>query len=363
MATETGRVIVIDDKAEILTPLVAGLKEKLPSVEFEAWRPTRADNPRIKLNELVAPDTALVVTDYDLTTGVRGLFGIAIIAWCQAKAIPVGEYSRAHIHELPGDPNLFELRVPRDNDKAVLFIANIYEGFRQLREAIGEHSESGLAGVGLAELLARVLGRPELESQFSAYMARLDVANAYLLHGIRESIRQGTMDFAEDKKRLVTYIVGHMLVNAILKYPGPIISGRALCAYLGVHESALPQVRPLFRRARYLGPFGCDDEFYWSEDVDDRIESLATEGDDAISQDIGEYHRSIVERELKAKLQRHSCDRCDGKKGGFWCPFSARAVCEDKECSVPGCTWVPLGARLSRVERDFYDEWAPVMGL
>ena len=73
--------------------------------------------------------------------------------------------------------------------------------------------------------------------------------------------------------------------------------------------------------------------------------------------------RAIVEAEVGRTLGRHACDRCQGERGGYWCPFAKRPVCERKDCSVGSSNLIPQGAGLTRIERDFYDTWIPLLGL
>ncbi|MGD0626884.1 MAG: hypothetical protein ABSB32_19520 [Thermodesulfobacteriota bacterium] len=75
-------------------------------------------------------ETALVITDYDLTAGGQtGLFGSTIVDWCNRKLIPVGDYSRANKVNLPKEPNQYEIRVPQDTAKAGQFIISVFDGF------------------------------------------------------------------------------------------------------------------------------------------------------------------------------------------------------------------------------------------
>lgn len=74
---------------------------------------------------------------------------------------------------LPKDPNLFELRVPPDDERSAAFVATMFRGFRALRCGIEMVPTLLTEGRSLAAVLATLLGRPRLESQFAAYMSRL----------------------------------------------------------------------------------------------------------------------------------------------------------------------------------------------
>jgi hypothetical protein len=162
---------------------------------------------------------------------------------------------------------------------------------------------------------------------------------------------------------LLAYVIGHILLNAILKYPGPILSEEALCAYLAVAQDQIDVVAKIFGPARYSGPFSEMRRYYWHESVNQILDDLTTALDDQEFETFGELNREAVERNLGRKLNRHGCSRCIGQNGGFYCPFTRRPVCTRSDCSVGASSWIPQGAQLCRIEREFYDEWAPLLGL
>lgn len=365
MSANKSSLLLIDDNRANLQALLERLKILLdPSeVELRTWTPNDADGPPAEAFEArVDEDTALVITDYDLTTTVRGLFGFSIVGWCQKRSIPVGDFSRGNVTALPQEPNLFELRVPSDDENDAKFIATVFRGFQSLRAGIEGTPALLTERRSLASVLASLLKRPRLESQFAAYMSRLGAANSALLQQLR--------DFAEDKEpnnadkiRLLTYVLGHVLTNAIIKYPGPILSSKALCAYVATQSQESSFIEPIFESARYRGPFSEGQNLFWREEVDEVLDGLSDSDGGEQFDTFADFNRRVVENVLKRPLAIHDCSRCSGIKGGFWCPFTFRPVCERSDCSVPSSSWIPAGAQLSRVERDFYDEWAPLLGL
>ncbi|TPK71912.1 hypothetical protein FJ527_25565 [Mesorhizobium sp. B2-4-18] len=365
MCNAKASLLLIDDNE----PNLAALRQRLVALlhpeeaDLHTWVPTENDGPPAEAFEArVDENTALVITDYDLTTSVRGLFGLSIVGWCQKKSIPVGDFSRGNVTALPKEPNLFELRVPTDDEHDAAFIATMFRGFRAIRQGI-EHSPALLTERrSLAAVLASLLGRPRLESQFAAYMSRLGAANSALLQRLRDFAGDEEPNDA-DKIRLLTYVLGHVLFNAVLKYPGPILSRKALCAYVATGPEEGPAIEPYFADARYLGPFSEGQSLFWKEEVDSILDRLGADLGEAQFESFADLNRHIMETVLGRQLLRHQCDRCGGVKGGFWCPFTLRPVCERSDCSVPSSSWIPTGAQLSRVEKDFYDEWAPLLGL
>jgi hypothetical protein len=194
-------------------------------------------------------------------------------------------------------------------------------------------------------------------------MSLLGAANASLLDSLREVLSPSQTIDDSEKIRLLVYVVGHVLANAVLRYPGPILSERALCAYLATVEGQAPELRTMFEEARYDGPFSHDACYYWRSDVDDIIARFSEPIGDAEFEVSGAFNRAVVERVLDHTFENHECPRCGGVNGGYLCPFTNRTVCDRADCSVAANSWIPLGADLCRVEHEFYDVWSPVLGL
>lgn len=358
-------LLLIDDVADNLEALRQRLAALMPAeeVEIRTWVPTENDGPPAEaFDARIDAQTALVITDYDLTTSVKGLFGLSIVGWCQNKSIPVGDFSRGNVAALPKEPNLFELRVPTDDGLGAAFVANTFRGFRALRQGIEANPGLLKERKSLAAVLASLLGRPRLENQLAAYMSRLGAANSALLQQIRSFVGEEQPNDA-DKIKLLTYVLGHVLCNAILKYPGPILSSHGLCAYMATSVAEADVVEPLFVDSRFTGPFSEGQSYFWREDVDHTLDDMGADIGGAEDESFADLNRRIIEAKIGRALAFHGCERCGGLKGGFWCPFTARPVCERADCSVPSSSWIPAGAQLCRVERDFYDEWAPLLGL
>jgi hypothetical protein len=356
---------LIDDSPPVLEELRAGVRQHLGTEEAEIriWAPTKDElNPHAEFQARVDPETILVITDYDLTgKGRTGLFGASIVAWCQTRGIPVADYSREMKSELPKEPNLFELRAPKDTAKAAPFIAAVFRGFAWIRSQLSLALPEIAGGRSPAAVIATLLEQSSLESQFSLYGVRLGTTSAALVERIRSDDPT-----AQEKQTLLAYIIGHLLLNSILRFPGPILSEIALASYLAVASTEMEAIRGVFLDAAYVGPFAELDRHYWLAKVDDALRPLI----DVVSPKLntgpethGELHRIALEQKLGRQLLRHSCDRCAGQNGGFWCPFTRRTVCLRSECSVGANSWIPQGARLCRIERVFYDEWAPIFGI
>ena len=356
-------VLLVDDDPKLLKAFATELSGLLPDVRIISWQPTADEgSARGTFYKHLADDTTMVVTDYDLTGGgMKGLFAPAIVDWCQQRAIPVGNFTRSTTFELPSSPNLFELRVPTTTREGTRYIARALRGFSRIREKLATTPATLMSERSLAATLARLLERPRMESEFALYMSRLGTGNTALVRSLRELA--GAQHQSRDRVRIVTYVLGHVLLNAVFRFPGPILTERALCAYVGTSDAESPDLLALFSGARYDGPFGEGNQLFWREDVDEALAEFGADHDLGEFESFSDYHRGVVERQLGRVLGPHECARCDGRRGGFLCPFTERTVCQRSDCSVAGSSWVPRGAQVCRVERDFFEEWAPILGL
>jgi hypothetical protein len=360
-------ILLIDDDSELLDDLIKELAALMEhgEAEIRQWVPTKDEaDAQSVFNKKIDPETLLVVTDYDLTAqGRTGLFGASIVGWCQARGIPVGDFSRGNTGALPKEPNLFEVRVPTDAAAAAAFIAGVFRGFKAIRHDLTEKPDL-LKKRSPAAVLAEVLGVPAAESQFALYGIRLGTSGAALMDRILRTAPVGAEPELAEKQAVLCYIVGHILLNAVLRFPGPILSSRALVAYVGSGESEERAICDFFSAARYGGPFSGLAKYFWLSKVDDTLSELMS----ALPQEFnaetpGEWNREALELRLGRKLTRHACSRCAGQNGGFLCPFTGRAVCQRSDCSVGSNSWIPPGAKVCRIERDFYEEWAPILGI
>lgn len=365
MLGEGASIVVIDDEKDSLERMTAGIREALRDATVEPWFPDEARDPAEEFEELTGDGTVLVVADYDLTRAVKGLFGHSVVAWCRNRFIPVGDFSRGHVGALATEADLFDLRVPRDETDAVEFIARVYKGFRRVRMGIEADPSLVLEGRSPAQVLARLLGRPELEGELGPYLSRPGLFNAWLLDTLMAEGGAKVAGVLAEKTRLLTYILGHVLVNAVMRYPGPVLGEGPLCAYLATSSKDADRIAGVFEEAAYSGPFDSGERFFWRDRVDAVVDRLADEWEvsESAAGGFGDYHRAVVSKALGRPAANHGCERCGGTKGGFWCPFTKRAVCELEECSSASSSWVPTGAYACRVERDFFDEWSPVLGF
>jgi len=355
-------LLIVDDESERLTLMTEAVRGAVGhDVEVRSWRPEagKTADPLDEFNAQV-DEVGLVVTDDDLSRSRLGLYGASITSWAQDRFVPVCTFSRQLERKLPRERNFFQLRVPHapDDTTRAAFVARIYRGFEELRGRIAAIPDARPT----ARLLADAMGVPELEDDLAPYLSSVASANSSLRQAVAAS---GNPDDVAERENFLSFLLGHVIVNAVLQFPGPILHREALAAYCALDASAGDKLGDLFAGAEYVGPFSAPGKYFVRRQVDERIDDLA-EGwdgaaeDDELASEIDHYNRSVVERVIGGA--RHSCDRCGGTRGGFWCPYSRRPVCGRTDCSVGSTSWVPRGATLCRVEKDYFDEWAPLLG-
>lgn len=300
-----------------------------------------------------------------MTKGLGGFQGINVRNWCQDKLIPVADFTRAKHSSLPDEPDLFGMRVPTTPEEdAITFIIGIYRGFTSIRdESIKILEETSITSI--SAITAAVLGRPDLEPNLSLYFSRLASSKPWpskQLQNYAENHEENIQIVLSD---ILSYIIGHVLQNLILAFPGPLMNLPVLAAYLSILKPDANRFTEKTDLAVYKGPFCELEPYYWRSDVDTKIEEIIENSDKTPPEDLEYWNRFAVEEVLGSEVDFHECGRegCNGKLGGFWCPFTKRPVCLRNDCSEPNTAWIPDGADLCRVEKDFFDEFAPLLGL
>lgn len=365
------KILIIDDNADLSNELVTDVRGELlkDAAAVDYWNPTSTDGTALyNLERVVGDDTSLVVTDYDLSLSTAGILGDSIIRWCQRHAIPAALYTRGNVGDVPVVPDLFELKVPRES--AGRHVAELHRGFQKLREDVLNVMQQETVR-SPAAVLAFVLGQPELEHEFAQYAVRLGGSSGALTTRVQKTAPADADPSAPEKAEIgqvMSYLLGHLMVNAVLRYPGPLLSVDAVCGYIGTSTDESGELGALFAEALYNGPFAGLDKYYWRHQIDLVLERIPSKDLDAAladDLDVGLYtlRRLAVERILNRKLKAHACLRCSGQNGGFYCPFTTRPVCERGDCSTASNSWLPPGAHLCRIEMDFFEEWAPLLGF
>lgn len=352
-------ILLIDDVQEVLdewTAVLTALKGDR-ELEIRQWLPSAHDETaEAGFESKVDLDTVLVVTDYDLSRGGQnGLRGSAIMNWCNRRLLPVADYSRNNKARLPKEPDQYELRADSNAEKSAPYMLNLFDGFKWLSSSIRDNWAVLSQKQSPAAILATILERPLEESRFALYGIKIGATN------LLETVTN-TNEREHEKQRFTAYVLGHLLFNVIMRFPGPIVDCSALAAFLGVNASEMDKLAGTFQTARFSGPFGSVAPYYWLSDVEEVLEGLPDPGEVEGSPSIGRLNRLTLERKF-GELEKHDCPRCHGEEGGFICAFTKKTICLRNDCSVASNTWIPQGARLCRIEKGYYNEWAPMLGF
>lgn len=365
MPPQPQQILLIDDEPGEIEGLEKELHEALEGdqVDIATWIPSAGDNPDEVLSSKISSETILVITDYDLTKGgLLGFQGTNVRSLCQQQLIPVGDFSRGKPGSLPNEPDLFSMRVPAFSQKhAAQYIAGVYQGFSEIRSKSNDLMRTS----SISAAAASILGRPELEPGLSLYFSRLATSNPWLRERLQHLAKSQQKDLQHTIAKLLAYMIGHVIQNLVLAFPGPLMNVSVLAAYLAISEMDAEEFVEKTELAAYLGPFCALGPYYWRSDVDAIVDRIIEQMEEDLPDDENELNRFVVERVIDHPPGTHGCDRdgCNGRRGGFWCPFSKRPVCSLNECSEASTAWIPDGADLCRVEKDFFDEFAPLLGL
>ena len=355
----TENVLLIDDNSKYLGNINHALGKILEpqGIRINAWNPVQNDgNPAKVIKNYLKEDPVMVITDYDLSNeGLTGFYGPTIVHWCKSQLVPVGEYSPVSKFGYLEQPNLFDISVPRDHKVAPAHIASIVDGFISIRKFIEENSGLLKEKLSLSRILALLLGRDHLHLKFSPYIENIELASNNII-----LFMNGTKNVSVQKLQVITtYIIGHVLLNSILKFPGPIISKQSLCSYLSVDSDNYSELEVVFNRALYQGPFCNIGPFFWREDIDN---IMLENSNDILGnfEEVGTFNQAILQK-LGVKVKPFKCNKCKGKNGGYFCPYTKKTVCELENCSVTSSTWIPRGFNICRIDKDFFESWRPLL--
>ena len=355
-------ILLIDDDTENLGEVSTVLSRKLKpkGVEVRNLIPQSFDaNLLENIRKMLKKNPMLVVTNFGLPGGIRNFFGPAIVNSCKAHLIPVGEYSNHVNAEFIQKPNLFDISIPNEGTCIPSYIAEIYSGFKNVRDYLDSTPGILNKNMHLSEIIAQITGREELHHEFYRYTENMDRAENNLFIYMTEHSNYTSNSKRKVLKNMLSYVIGHLILNSILKFPGPIISEDVLCSYLSIKKPADSKLSKVFAKAKYKGPFNKINQYYWRREID----TILYKSSENLNEDYpgeGAYNRAILGN-LGVSVEAFNCTRCKGVRGGYFCPFTKKTVCADTNCSVSTEGWVTLGADLCRIERNFHDEWSPLL--
>lgn len=217
----------------------------------------------------------------------------------------------------------------------------ISNGFKKILSALNERPNLLSAAHSPTDVLAEVLGNKDLSYEFLGYAAQNLVYFAKRevdieAHQISETQRYATQ-------------LGYWLFNYIITFPGPILTQAAAAAYLNILPDELSNRQELLSSlapARYQGPFGSVEPYYWRSHL---IELLEEVGGDIRN------HPSLVDKTF------HCVDQDNMSSPAYICMISGEPITLSQAAVNPD--WVPSGASEAKIKEDVLDELGPLAGI
>lgn len=351
-------VLYFEDTPENADEIKPALEQSLNGVAAIEHFVARTDNEESFDNRLVAEiaqrsadgkEIVLILSDADLSRipSFKGLSDANVRKVAATLGLPAAFYSS----NLTG---LNFLKADQAGDGRILLdksnietladdVSALVHGFTAINAALG-HLRTLAANErpkDSAALLAKLLGRPDLENRVRLFVSGDQRMGAELLSSPDHNIsRQAT-------------IFGTWIYDSLLKYPGLVVNEVAAASYLNIDESefASPDVRDLFSHARYEGPFVSKLRTLWWRDMLDEI----------LLEEDAEEGATYAASKLGRAVSPCKCSASGETPAGFYCMITKRPVSEDY--SVGGISWFPPGADLARIVTSKYDELAPWLGL
>lgn len=330
---------------------------------------TNAPEDRFYFYLISNPRVKLVVVDHDLSMLDSNLSESVVATACQNAGVPHCRYSRSTTHqttrqklnELVEQSHVYSVKIDitdievaefGDNPESPQKIKSIYEGFQSLELSLEKFDPEQLKN-GPAQLLSEMLGFPGLSTVFHQYATAYSVFSEIIkIHQIIEEDSDQKTEFADIIRRRLNYILGFWLHNVILRYPGIIINEIAAASYLNLSTEDFLTYSQKFSDAKYEGPFSTTTEttYWWRYKLDDIL--IDSDCEDGI-----EFLGKADIENIKPSI----CYVSGGSPAGYYCLFEKKPISE--EVSIGSLDWMPRGADLSRVNRDKYDEVAPLAGF
>lgn len=238
-------------------------------------------------------------------------------------------------------PRVFVSTGPEAQEQLVPRLKAISKAFKSIEAALGARPELLEKQHSPTDVLAAVLGDPNLSFEFLGYAAQ----NLTFFAKPEEDSEEHLIS---ETKRYATQL-GYWLFNYILMFQGPILTQRAAAAFLNVEPDEAIRCEAfgqLLAEARYHGPFAEVEPYYWRTKL---VDLAANVGGDIMSH----------ERLQGVRLTR--VDQDPDAVQAFVCMISGEAITQDQ--AAPNPDWVPTGASEAKIKEEVLDELGPLAGI
>lgn len=371
------RIIIIDDKENIREGLRDAILDAIsqdPVYEVEAWNneyisallssvqsaddtESNADEDILYRSLQKEKDISLVVSDRDLSAFHEASISESAIAdACRRLNIPLATYHRKPNANAPmrnfeqvTQIRSFSIAIKNISQptEAARLIVDIARGFDLLFDEVAALKSNGIHHESPSLILSTILGKPELEYHFSQYAEGPSVGMEVFSTFIGENLQ------SEETRRFIVrktaFVLGYWLYNYILNFPGVILNSSACASYLNISEDSFWANNSEFDVAKYVGPFGGAEDFWWRAELEELI----------FSADKNDGYEYLSARGLDVSPSK--CCKSDVSPAGYYCLINRSAI--SKSASRGQLSWIPKGATLCRVEIEAYDALASMMSL
>lgn len=226
-------------------------------------------------------------------------------------------------------------------DELVPRLIAISRGFKAIYEALQASPELLKGRHSPTDVLATVLGNPELSYEFLGYAAQ----NLVYFANPEADVAEHQIS---EQRRFATQL-GYWLFNYIMMFPGPILSEPSAAAYLNIQPDELskhPELGEALKAAQYQGPFSEVAPYFWRYGL---IELLNL------------FDGDIVRSEAFRSLEIARVDTQSPDSVAYICLVSGNVITEEQAAPTPD--WVPTGASEAKIDDEVLSELGPLAGI
>lgn len=358
------KVVLFEDTPETQQVILAALTEHLQDdgrvIPFDAefFEESEDDRGRMyedRIESILGKEpfdgATLLLADRDLSKSVTsrftGLSVNAVSAVAGRLGIPICSYARE-----PEPEHEYGWRRRWEEGHIVLTLTR------------GEHDlarRAVLVARGFATIAEAL--RPALKEEgndspakvMAALLDKSEYADKIALYGVGDQNRIADLPAEPNQNvtqlRRLTRFLGYWLWDSLLRYPGLLVNEVAAASYLNLaaEDFRPPEVRALFGRGLYCGPFEDSERpQWWRGELDD---IMAEENSDGLA---------LVRAKVNGEARPSTCYVDPQQQAGYYCVIARKPV--SLENSKGGLSWFPRGADLTRVGNLKFEEYGPWIG-
>lgn len=346
------RVLAADTPLSFISPADIGLTKFAPT-EDEAVEEQLA---KFLKDRIGGHGIDLVLLDTDLSRGRELQTHSSYKAALRELGMPVCRYQKggtsSEFEQLPqlqrtirdGASAIWIPRALVSGDRTHELVPRLIalsSGFKAILEALQKSPDLLQGRHSPTEVLAAVLGNPELSYEFLGYAAQNLVYFATPeVHVVDHQI--------SEQQRFATQL-GYWLFNYIMTFPGPILSQSSAAAYLNIQPQELidhPELRAALDSAQYQGPFSEVAPLFWRYGLIEILNQLG--GDVVLSEAFRDMNLARVDAESPESV-------------AYICLVSGKAITERQAAPTPD--WVPTGASEAKIDDEVLSELGPLAGI